>query len=278
MTQTLLDPPGPSTAKPPRTAGPAPLRPRPRDPRWLGPAGIAASVLLHVVAFLLFRFTAPNWADAMEDARAERASTPARGMRVVQVLPTADASAERIRVADPEPQLEPSRSLLPVPIVPPRITFGPRSASRDPGSLSARTRPRSDDPRLWNLPAPPMPLPSELDVALAPLYARLGAIADSMYAAGVAAERALDWTVTDENGNKWGFSPGKIHLGPITLPLPFGFSPPPGRRDEYNNRVDGWTAIQRQAGQAAILEAIEERAKAIRARMDSTRRGRGGGG
>ncbi len=161
-----------------------------------------------------------------------------------------------------------------MPTAPPART-GPPVASRDPLPLGERTRPRATDPRLWNLEPPPVPVPDEFDAALAPLYARLGVIADSMYAAGVAAERALDWTVTDDNGGKWGFSPGKIHLGSITLPLPFGFSAPPGRRDEYNSRVDGWNAIQRQAGQAAILEAIEERAKAIRARMDSTRRGGG---
>lgn len=276
MTQTLLDPPRAARPKP-RPAEPAPPRPRPRDPQWLLAAGIAVSALLHVIAFLVFRFSAPSWSSAIEQVQAERASAPAPGMRVVRVLPTDGNPSDPIRPANPEPVLEPARTLTPVPVAPPRAAAGPPTTVRDPRSLSARTRPRSDDPRLWVLPEPPLPVTDEFGTALAPLYARLGAIADSMYAAGVAAERALDWTVTDENGNKWGFSPGKIHLGPITLPLPFGFSPPPGRRDEYNNRIDGWNDIQRQASQAAILEAIEERAKAIRARNDSTRRGGGGG-
>lgn len=277
MTQQLLDPPRPARAEPPRTAGSAPVRPRPRDPKWLLPAGIAMSVAFHIVLFLALRFSVPSWAGAFAQAEAERASVPAPGMRVVQVLPTDGDPSDPIRAAEPEPDLQPSRSLTPVPITPPRGTVTrPSRSLGDPRSLAERTRARFDDPRLWDLPAPPVPLPPEFDAALAPLYARLGAIADSMYAAGVAAERALDWTVTDDDGNKWGFSPGKIHLGKITLPLPFNFSPPPGRREEYNNRIDGWTAIQRQAGQAAILEALEERAKAIRARNDSTRR-RGGG-
>jgi hypothetical protein len=202
MTQQLLDPPRPVRAEPPRPVGPRVARPRPRDSQWLLPAGIAISAALHIILFLVLRFSVPSWTSAFAEAEAVRASAPAPGMRVVQVVPTEGSSSDPIRAADPEPDLQPSRSLTPVPITPPRSTV-PRSGTPlgDPRSLAERTRPRFDDPRLWDLPAPPVPLPAEFDVALAPLYARLGVIADSMYAAGVAAERALDWTVTDDDGN-----------------------------------------------------------------------------
>jgi hypothetical protein len=276
MTQTLLDPPPPAPMRTPSQAGSIAARPRPRDPKWLYAAGFAASGLLHVLAFLLFRFSTPSYSGAIQEVRAERASAPTSDMQVVQVVPSENAPADLGRPDDPAPTVQPARSFTPFELTPPAAVVAPTETG-DPRRLGERTRPRADDPRLWALPDAPIADIDEFDVALAPLYARLSAIADSMYAAGLAAERALDWTITDENGGRWGFSPGKIHLGSITLPMPFSFSPPPGRRDEYNNRINGWNAIQRQAGQAAVLEALEERAKAIRARQDSLRR-RGGGG
>lgn len=275
MTQTLLDPPPPAPTRMPRQAGPTAPRSRPRDPKWLYAAAFAASVLLHLLAFVLFRFSTPSYIGAIQEVRAERASAPTSDMHVVQVVPS-DNAADLGRPEDPAPTVQPARSFTPLGLGRPSSVLAPTETG-DPRRLGERTRPRMDDPRLWALPDAPVATIDEFDAALAPLYARLSAITDSMYAAGLAAEKALDWTITDDKGGRWGFSPGKIHLGSITLPMPFNFSPPPGRREEYNNRIDGWSAIQRQAGQAAILEILEERAKAIRARQDSLRR-RGGGG
>lgn len=280
MTQTLLDPPPPARATAPEPV-PAPVRRRPRDPRWLLPAGIAISALLHILAFTLFHFSVPSYRNAIAAVRAERASAPTPGMHALNVLPTTEAAPEP-QVERPEPSETAPPVVAPVQTGPPAITIAPPvGVTRDNRSLGERTRPRADDPRLWTFTQPVLPEPDEFDIALIPLYARLNEIADSMYAAGLAAEKALDWTVTDSNGGKWGFSPGKIHLGKITLPLPFGFSAPPGRREEYQDRLRGWNDIQRQAGQAAVHDAIEDRIKAIRERnsasRDTTRRGGGGG-
>ena len=55
--------------------------------------------------------------------------------------------------------------------------------------------------------------------------ARLEVLNDSAAAAAEAAAEATDWTYTDEEGRRWGISPGKLHLGDLTLPLPsFGTS------------------------------------------------------
>jgi hypothetical protein len=107
--------------------------------------------------------------------------------------------------------------------------------------------------------------------ALAPLYGQLNLYNDSALAAAIAAARATDWTVTDANGGRWGVTPGQIHLGKITLPLPFAFSPPPGRRDEMNGRLSGWNAIRRQANQVDAKETSDDRAKAIRERNQAAR-------
>jgi len=72
---------------------------------------------------------------------------------------------------------------------------------------------------------------------------RLGIYNDSAAAEAAAKLRATDWTVKDKNGGRWGVSPGQIHLGDVTLPLPFGFSPPPGRREEIAGRVHSAPAL-----------------------------------
>jgi hypothetical protein len=97
------------------------------------------------------------------------------------------------------------------------------------------------------------------------------AINDSVAAEVAAAERATDWTVKDKDGKRWGVSPGKLHLGDITLPLPLAFATPPGRRDEMNARVRSYNEIEAQSSRAQIKDSFQERVKAIRARKDRER-------
>ncbi|MGH7507594.1 MAG: hypothetical protein ACRELX_18220, partial [Longimicrobiales bacterium] len=125
---------------------------------------------------------------------------------------------------------------------------------------------------------PSRPLRPELDPlnnVRARIYGQLEAYNDSIAAVAEAARSATDWTHRDANGDRWGVSPGKIHLGKITLPLPFGFSVPPGRREEYNERMRTFNEIQMQAGRAEIEKTFEARVRAIRernqAKRDSTR-------
>ena len=98
------------------------------------------------------------------------------------------------------------------------------------------------------------------------LYAMLEAYDDSVAAEIIRQAEAMDWTVGEE-GNKWGVSPGRIHLGPITLPLPFYVGP--GRESE--DMLRDYDAIQRQAGQAGIDETFDDRIKAIREREERAR-------
>jgi hypothetical protein len=97
------------------------------------------------------------------------------------------------------------------------------------------------------------------------LYAILEAYDDSMAAELARELESLNWMIGEE-GEEWGISPGKIHLGGITLPLPlyFGLDPAEARRREGS--IDEWNAIQRQAGQGAIDELFDERIRAIRER------------
>lgn len=109
---------------------------------------------------------------------------------------------------------------------------------------------------------------------------QLGIYNDSVAREVEARLRATDWTVKDKNGGRWGVSPGQIHLGNRTLPLPFGFSPPPGRRDELAGRMRSWEESQAQASRVEAAQTFQQRVKAIRARQeaarDSARRAGGG--
>jgi hypothetical protein len=275
MTPTVLDRPVPprvpSSRQPPR--GPAPRRPR--DPSWLLPAGLTASVLIHLVAFLVFRFDLRVTTVSPDDVRAQRLLALQPAMQVVDVRPV--ATPEVPRVATPEtvrPEPAPfAPAITTTPVQPPVSAEPPLvrpGAERDPDLLN-RVRPKGTDPRLWVPPPPPDAL-DETTRALLPLYATLDAWNDSTQAAALRAAKATDWTTTDANGNRWGISPGQIHLGKITLPLPFGFAPPPGRRDEIAGRVRSWGEIQRQAADADARATIAERAKAIRERKAAERR------
>jgi hypothetical protein len=73
--------------------------------------------------------------------------------------------------------------------------------------------------------------------------------------------------VKDDKGGKWGVSPGALHLGSITLPLPIGFSTPPDRRDELNRRIADWTAIEAQRARADVEARIKERANEVKKRV-----------
>ena len=98
-------------------------------------------------------------------------------------------------------------------------------------------------------------------------YARIRALNDSILAEVEAGRRATDWTWTDDQGRRWGISPGKLHLGGIEIPLPVQTA---GSRED-RDMVREWQEIQAQAERGAIDETFDERVEAIRARRDAER-------
>lgn len=222
--------------------------------------GLALSVLVHFLVLVV----SPLVVRYLETFPAFPPAPPPRpsqvGMRVVEYRVTETSVPPEPREEEEEPRSEPE----------PTIT-GPAADAEEPVPTAAeRLRPRVGDWRLWVLP----PLterdltPAEREAELrGRLYADIEAYNDSVAAEAARAAEAMDWTVGEE-GNRWGLSPGKIHLGPITLPLPINLGAHPAVQRELGAERAEWEAIRRQAGQGVLDEAFEERVKAIRERKE----------
>lgn len=154
----------------------------------------------------------------------------------------------------------------------PDLREGPGAVLVAPGPTAAeRLQPRLEDPRLW----------AALDRALADLtleqrlnlelQGRIAEWQDSLALAEEALRRGTDWTTTDGQGRRWGVSEGQLHLGDVTLPLPFAFGTPVGKRDEVNRRAWEWQEITRGAAGGEVRDSWKDRAQAIRERRDRER-------
>jgi hypothetical protein len=151
--------------------------------------------------------------------------------------------------------------------------FRPAEADDAAGaSVRDRLQYRMGSTEVWR---PQAPLPAEElspeDRVRTRVASQLQEYNDSVAAEAAASARATDWTVKDGNGGKWGVSPGSIHLGNVTLPLPFALGTPPGRREEAAGRMRSWTEIQDQATRVEGRQIFDERVRAIRERAEQER-------
>lgn len=255
---------------PPLPTGRPPVRSRHRrSDRRVLLAGLAASVLLHVVFVLVSRFIVVSGVD--ETAGVPFASpvyAPA-GTEVVVIRAVADADEAAMPPVPPAAAVREPATIDPRPIAPADAP-GPRAAEQTPPrgrfeEAIEALRPRLLDPRLQ--PGNADALRTDDERAALRAYARINALNDSILAAMERGRRATDWTFTDAEGRRWGVSPGKLHLGGLELPLPLTFSPTPEQRE----RIREWSEIQAQAERGAIGETFDERVEAIREARDADR-------
>lgn len=235
------------------------------------------SLALHAAAILLYPIlTAPHEPGFAPPASADLPA-PA-GTEIVRLVEIPEEDLDR-----PE---EPQTERIPVPAPPVRAAPpGPEEAEGEEeeesvGATAAeRVRASGPDVRLIAPLSDDVVGLSQEQVAELELRWALESLNDSAAAAAEAARRALDWTFTDSEGKRWGFSPEGIHLGDVTLPLPaFGAPYDP---NAWKGSIDA--DLERAAGSAAARETLDERAKAIRERKDREREEkpdttRGGGG
>lgn len=144
-------------------------------------------------------------------------------------------------------------------------------AAEGAGSTADRLHANGYDLRLWQAPgeSPLDPTMSDHDRAMARIQGKLDAINDSVAALAEAAHRATDWTIKGKDGESWGITPGKLHLGKLTLPLPVSLGSMNSiQRAAAEKNQNDWAEIQRQADRASNRHTFDERVKAIRERKE----------
>ena len=137
---------------------------------------------------------------------------------------------------------------------------GPRGRTN-----ASRLRLRFSDARLWFDPQSPRLIGERL-VQFARADSAVRAILrdwlDSLRLDDDVRRRARDWTF-ERDGQRWGFSEQGIHLGDVTIPIPFGFAPTGPQRRAYEQAIRDLTAIQIQN----LRDDVEAAAAEARARM-----------
>jgi hypothetical protein len=237
---------------------------------------LAASAVVHTAALFLLSFKPDTDAPRMH-APAPRIIAVEPVMRAYDVAVVgADAAPieEQLREQETRARLAPVQRAWGVPE--PAVTPTPPQPD-DRASVSDRLRYRMGSTEVWRPQDGPRPVERSADeVVRDRVAAQLQEYNDSVAAESAARARATDWTVKDGNGGRWGVSPGAIHLGAVTLPLPFEFRPSP----EVAGRVRSWTEIQQQAARVEGQEIFDERVRAIRERAEAerARRAAAGGG
>jgi hypothetical protein len=263
-----------------------------RDRRSVGIA-VAGALVLHLLALLALLLAGPLGGPIVFPSGS--AGLP-RETIVTLLLPGIDVSgagragpSAPVATPAPTPLVAPTGVPARVPAPPARPAAGPQQgaggaagpgeagagqaggagAAGGGGTAAERLRPSSWDRRLWETPDELIPAQSDQDRVADRVRRRTDAVSDSAAAVADAARKATNWTIKDRNGGEWGITPGKLHLGSITLPLPVYFGTPPGRRDDAEREQANWEEIQRSAAQAEVRHTFDERVKAIRARKDA---------
>lgn len=246
---------------------------------------LAISAVIHLLAIALY----PSFFSGIPEAGMQfggyaqpLAPQGTELVNLVEIPPDQDPDTPR-PPEEPEPEVPviPMEERRPGILAPPGVeapVVGP-----DAPTAAERIRPKAEDLRYWAPIAPERTALTDEEVMRLRLIAELEAMNDSAALAAELARRATDWTYTDEEGKRWGVSPGKLHLGDLTLPLPFGFGASAAQRERDQDRLWAWDEIERGAATGELLRSWKDRDQAIRERMnaerraDTTRAGRGGG-
>jgi len=258
----------PSSTSAPETRRSSDERPRPGGPGvWI--AGLAASALLHLAFLVVYPILLGRIAPEPAAILPAGPAPAPRGMEVVRISELPEPSAEPLE-EPPEPEEDEPEPEPATPRPAPTTEPAPTEDVGDPRSAAERLRvPETGDDRIWRPVDPALTELTDEQRARLRFLGRLEAMNDSALAAEARARAGREWVYTDEEGRKWGVSPGQLHLGGITVPMPFGFSAPPSARDRMTEWR--WDDVERGAATSIIRDTWKERVKAIRERRDAER-------
>jgi hypothetical protein len=234
--------------------------------------GVLASAALHIGVIILYSVVINEWGPRETVIAVTSTSRDSNDMRVVRLV---EIDPLDLTAQPPDEPSEPTAEFRPEvvdmgPPVPDGVDLGEPPRGR---RASEVLRVRSSDMRLWRQAMPELFELTDAEKMQLELAGRLEEWTDSV-AQVVAAELALtDWTTTDDQGRRWGISPGKLHLGDLTLPLPFYFSGNTWQRDLASRRAWEDQDILNGANVQALRSSWRERAEAIRRRRDRDRDG-----
>ena len=232
--------------------------------------GIGASAALHIGVIALYSLVITQWSPGETALAVESRSRDFDDMRVVRVV---EIEPPDLTAEPPDEPSQPTADIQPEvtdlgPPVPDGIDFDEPPRGR---RAAEALRVRSSDARLWREAMPELFELTDAEKMQLELAGRLEEWTDSV-AEVVAAELALtDWTFTDDEGRRWGISPGQLHLGDLTLPLPFYFRGNSWQRELVSRRAWEDQDILNGADVQALRSSWRERAEAIRRRRDGDR-------
>lgn len=229
--------------------------------------GLVVSGVAHLLLIVLYPFFTVPYPEGVPVAAPPPPAAEPGGIQVVQIIevvtPETGDPPDPVEIESPD---DPGEAVEVADFeVDQPVRFEPYV------SAAERLRLSPGDLRLWVPPDPSLAAPSMEHVLEVQLAIAIRDANDSMAAEIAAAMGATDWTYTDDEGKRWGVSPGKIHLGGLTLPLPFGFGPPPdysGDRSEMAFRI---ADINRAASTGAVLQSWKERREAMKKRREELR-------
>lgn len=234
--------------------------------------GVGASAVLHIVVILLYAVGITQWGPRETVLAVTSDLRVSNDMRIVEVVeietpdPTAEAPDE---IAEVIAEIEVEAPDVGPP-VPDLIDLSEPPTGRRAADV---LRVRSSDTRLWREALPEAFELTEAQRMELQLAGKIEEWADSV-ALALAAEYALtDWTRTDAQGRRWGVSPGQLHLGDITIPLPFYFRGNAWQREQAMRTAWEDQDIRNGANAQALRSSWTERAEAIRRRRDRDRGG-----
>lgn len=229
---------------------------------------LVASVLLHLLAVGVYQFFVGRLDAPVTLLDAPEVVTQPEGLRVVELpdLPEPVPDPEAAEPLEEQPEDEPE----PEEPEPEADAAAETDETPEEGPTVAEILRGSEsgDARIWRPVAPERTALTPQQRARLRLRGRVDALSDSLLAEEERLRSVTDWTFTDEDGNRWGISPGRLHLGDTSVPLPFGFSAPPSVDDIGRSE---WERIRRGAQREAVRESWRERAEAIRERRDAER-------